>query len=77
MNLATGLMLASRVPGIESENKNDLSRLIALVNHWTANSDEGSRWETVVDAVNMCEEYIVARDIAQDVGVPCPRPRPK
>ena len=76
MNLATGLILGSRVPGIKSENSSDLSRLIALVNHWTANSDEGSRWETLVDAVNMCGEYIVAKDIALDVGVPCP-PCPK
>ena len=72
INLATGLMLGSRVPGIESENRSNLSRLIALVNHWTANYDEGSRWKTLVDAVNMCGEYIVARNLAQDVGVPCP-----
>ena len=76
MNLATGLMLASRVPGIESENKSDHSRLIALVNHWTANSDEGSRWETLVDAVNESGQYIVARNLAQDMGVPCP-PHPE
>ena len=70
-------MLASRVPGIESEKRSNLSRLIALVNHWTANSDEGSRWKTLVDAVNIhCREYIVARNLAQDVGVPCP-PRPE
>ena len=72
IDLATGLMLASRVPGIESENRSNLSRLIALVNHWTANYDEDSRWETLVDAVNMCGEYIVARNLAQDVGVSCP-----
>ena len=51
MNLATGLMLGSRVPGIVSENSSDLSRLIALVNHWTANSDEGSRGETETQPV--------------------------
>ena len=72
MNLATGLMLGSRVPGIVSENSSDLSRLIALVNHWTANSDEGSRWKTLVDAVNDSGEYIVAKNLAQDVGVHCP-----
>ena len=71
MDLATGLILASRVAGIESENSSALSRLIALVNHWTANSDEGSRWKTLVDAVNMSGEYIVAKNLAQDVGVPC------
>ena len=73
INLATGLKLASRVPGIKSENSDNLSRLIALVNHWTANYDEGSRWKTLVDAVNMCGEYIVARNLAQDVGVPAPQ----
>ena len=72
MDLAFGLMLADRVPGIESENRSDLSRLIALVNHWTANVDESGRWETLVDAVNMCEEYIVAKNLAKDVCVPCP-----
>ena len=75
MDLATALILGSRVPGIKSENSDNLSRLIALVNHWTANSDEGSRWETLVDAVNMAGEYIVAKDIALDVGVPCPGPK--
>ena len=76
MNLATGLMLGSRVPEIVSENSIDLSRLIALMNHWTANSDEGSRWKTLVDAVNDSGEYIVARNLAKDVCVSCP-PRPE
>ena len=65
-------MLADRVPGIESENRTNLSRLIALVNHWTANVDESSRWETLVDAVNMCEEENVAKNLAKDVCVPIP-----
>ena len=72
VKLAVGLMLADRVPGIESENSSNLSRLIALVNHWTANVDESGRWETLVDAVNMCEEYIVAKNLAIDVCVHCP-----
>ena len=72
VNLAVRLMLADRVPGIESENRSNLSRLIALVNHWTANVDESGRWETLVDAVNMCGEYIVAKNLAKDVCVPCP-----
>ena len=65
-------MLAGRVDGIESEKRSNLSRLIALVNHWTANVDESSRWKTLVDAVNDCGEYIVAKNLAKDVCVPCP-----
>ena len=72
VDLAIGLMLAGCVPGIKSDNSCDLSRLIALVNHWTANVDESGRWETLVDAVIMCEEYIVAKNLAKDVCVPCP-----
>ena len=66
MNLAIGLMLAGCVPRIESEKSSDLSRLIALVNHWTANVDESGRWKTLVDAVNDCGEYIVAKSLAKD-----------
>ena len=71
-NLAIGLMLGGRVDGIESGKSSDLSRLIALVNHWTANVDESGRWKTLVDAVNMCGEHNVAKSLAKDVCVPCP-----
>ena len=72
VDLAIGLTLAGCIPEIESENRSNLSKLLALVNHWTANVDESGRWETLVDAVNMCEEYIVAKNLAKDVCVPCP-----
>ena len=72
-DLAIGLVLGGRVAGIQSENRSDLSRLIALVNHWTANVDESGRWKALVDAVNDCGEFDVAESLAKDVCVPCPR----
>ena len=71
MDLATGLMMggsAGKYYGLQK----DLARLNELVADWTASVDEAGRWKTLVAAVNMSGEKVVARKLAKELGIPSP-----
>ena len=66
--LARGLHLGGIVSGINSDEDDDSSKLIALINHWVRN-DADKSWEKLVSAMKMSAEKIVANNLARDVGI--------
>ena len=71
MGLAIGLMMGGDV-GCYSGLTGDHAKLAALVNDWTASVDVEGRWEALVTAMGMSGQKMVAKKLANDVGVPPP-----
>ena len=71
MRLARGLMMGGKV-GKYSGLIDDCAKLTALVTDWAANVEMEERWQTLVNAVGMSEQKMVAKKLAKDVGVPPP-----
>ena len=70
-SLANGLRLASAVPMIEADQRDVVSKLQALIARWVKSTTQPNEWITLVEAVVMCDEPTVARDLATAVGVDC------
>ena len=66
-SLANGLRLAGAVPIIEADQRTVVGKLQALISRWLK-----SQWITLVEAIVMCDEPAVARDLATAVGVDYP-----
>ena len=67
--LAVSLKAASAVEAIEDACRMETneSKLIALIRHWTSNTDEPNLWTTLVEAVDMCAESVAARQLEKAV----------
>ena len=70
-SLANGLRLASAVPMIEADQRDVVSKLQALIAQWVKSTTQPNEWITLVEAIVMCDEPAVARDLATAVGVDC------
>ena len=66
-DLANGLKRAGATGTIEANNPDVSARLQALIRDWLAN-DKEPKWQTLVNAVRMCKETVIADKLAQDVG---------
>ena len=71
-SLANGLRLASDVPIIEADQRTVVSKLQALISRWVNSTTQPNQWITLVEAIVMCDEPAVARDLATAVGVDYP-----
>ena len=71
-SLANGLKLASAVPIIEADQRDTVGKLQALISRWVRNTTQPNEWITLVEAIVMCDEPTVARDLATAVGVDYP-----
>ena len=70
-DLAIGLKQIKAIRTIGADSGDALSQLVALIAHWMANDQEKS-WKKLVHAVKMSEETVIAKKLAEDVGVPYP-----
>ena len=70
--LANGLRLASAVSIIEAEQRDVVGKLQALISRWVKSTTQPNQWITLVEAIVMCDEPAVARDLATAVGVDYP-----
>ena len=71
-SLANGLRLASAVPIIKADHRDTVGRLQALIGEWVKSTTQPNEWITLVEAIVMCDEPAVARDLATAVGVDYP-----
>ena len=71
-SLANGLRLASAVPIIEADQRGTVGKLHALISRWVKITIQPNQWITLVEAIVMCDEPAVARDLATAVGVDYP-----
>ena len=72
LSLANGLRQASAVSIIEANHRTVESRLHALICRWVRSTTQPNQWITLVEAIVMCDEPAVARDLATAVGVDYP-----
>ena len=70
-SLANGLRLASAVPIIEADQRDTVAKLQALISRWLKRSMT-SQPNQLIEAIVMCDEPAVARDLATAVGVDYP-----
>ena len=72
-SLANGLRQASAVSFIKADESDVVGKLQALISRWVKNSTQPcNQWITLVEAIVMCDEPTVARDLATAVGVDYP-----
>ena len=71
-SLANGLRLASAVPIIKADESDVVGKLQALISRWVKSTTQPNQWITLVEAIVMCDEPAVARDLATAVGVDYP-----
>ena len=71
-SLAIGLRLASAVSIIKADESDVVGKLHALISRWVKNTTQPNQWITLVEAIEMCDEPAVARDLATAVGVDYP-----
>ena len=71
-SLANGLRLASAVPAIEADQRTVVGKLQALISRWVKSTTQPNQWITLIEAIVMCDEPAVARDLATAVGVDYP-----
>ena len=71
-SLANGLTIASAVPIIEADQRTVVGKLQALISRWVKSTTQPNQWITLVEAIVMCDEPAVARDLATAVGVDYP-----
>ena len=72
LSLANGLKQANAVDIIEADHKTSESKLHALISRWVKSTTQPNQWITLVEAIVMCDEPAVARDLATAVGVDYP-----
>ena len=70
--LANGLRLASAVPSIKADESDVVGKLQALISRWVKSTTQPNQWITLIEAIVMCDEPTVARDLATAVGVDYP-----
>ena len=73
--LATCLHMASVVDEIDTDERHVRDKLQALVVCWVStagSAEQGNLWETLVEAVYMCEEKVIAIKLAEEMGVTYP-----
>ena len=70
--LATCLHMASVVQEIDADERHVRDKLQALVVRWASTAEQGNLWETLVEAVYMCEERVIAMSLAEEMGVVYP-----
>ena len=68
-SLASGLRVASLVPNIEANCRDTVGMLQELISRWVG-STTGNQWVMLIDAVVMCDEPAVAKELATAVGCP-------
>ena len=68
-SLANGLRIASAVSAIEADQRTVVSKLQGLISRWVNSTTQPNQWITLVEAIVMCDEPAVARDLATAVGV--------
>ena len=71
-SLANGLRLAGAVSIIEADLRDAVGKLQALICQWVKSTTQPNQWITLVEAIVMCDEPAVARDLATAVGVDYP-----
>ena len=71
-SLAIGLRLASAIPIIKADESDVVGKLQALISRWVKSTTQPNQWITLVEAIVMCDEPAVARDLATAVGVDYP-----
>ena len=71
-SLANGLRLAAAVSIIETDQRGVVDKLQALISRWVKSTTQPNQWITLVEAIVMCDEPAVARDLATAVGVDYP-----
>ena len=71
-SLANGLKLASAVPIVKADESDVVGKLQALISRWVKSTTQLNQWITLVEAIVMCDEPAVARDLATAVGVDYP-----
>ena len=71
-SLAGGLKIANVVPIIDADCRTSIGKLQEL--RWVqGSSTTGNQWVVLIDAVVMCDEPAVARELATAVGCPLGR----
>ena len=65
LSLANGLRLANAVDIIEADHRTAVSKLHALISRWLRSTTQPNQWITLVEAIVMCDEPTVARDLLQ------------
>ena len=70
--LAICLRMASVVQEIDADERHVQDKLQALVVRWASTAEQGNLWETLVEAVYMCEERVIAMKLAEEMGVVYP-----
>ena len=70
--LATCLRMASVVQEIDADERHVRDKLQALVVRWASTAEQDNLWETLVEAVYMCEEKVIAMKLGEEMGVAYP-----
>ena len=63
---------SSAVAVIEADQPTVIGKLHALISRWVKSTTQPNQWITLVEAIVMCDEPTVARDLATAVGVDYP-----
>ena len=71
-SLAIGLRQANAVDIIEYDHRTAVGKLHALISRWVKSTTQPNQWITLVEAIVMCDEPAVARDLATAVDVDYP-----
>ena len=64
--------MASVVQGINADERHVQDKLQALVVCWASTAEQVNLWKTLVEAVYMCEEKVIAMKLAEELGVVYP-----
>ena len=64
--------MASVVQEIDADERLVRDKLQALVVRWASTAEQSNLWETLVEAVYMCEEKVIAMKLAEEMGVMYP-----
>ena len=70
--LATCLRMASVVQEIDADERHVQDKLQALVVRWASTAEQDNLWKTLVEAVYMCEEKVIATKLGEEMGVVYP-----
>ena len=77
--LANSLKVGSAADNIDADHRDVAGKLQAVISHWVKSTTQHNQWITLVEAVIMCDECVVAEQLATAVGVeytPPPTPLP-
>ena len=64
--------MASVVQEIDADERHVQDKLQALVVCWASTAEQVNLWKTLVEAVYMCEEKVIAMKLAEEMGVVYP-----